>query len=225
MDSEDFYAQNTVLIDKILIEHGFNRVCDFMRRTTESDAEDLRKEISEAPDEAPLQRFLAARPHLIPLLDYAHGCRWVRSQPRLGAEYSPDFAIARRDSNGIRWTLIELQSPTARLLLKDGKPDSQLREGIHQVGQWRDWIRNWGENQMANYGYPDLGADFQAIVVIGRSDTRLADTKGRIRNFEQENNIRIQSYDHIARAAWYAVNDCGIEHSTGHWHQYGRSSS
>jgi hypothetical protein len=128
--------------------------------------------------------------------------------------------IGRLDSIGLRWTLIELQDPDTQLLLRNGEPGKELREGLHQIDQWRGWIRGWGTNSVENSGYPDLRADFQAWLIIGRNNDKRKDLQGdqRIAELEQANGVQIRSYDYIGRAAVQILNDCGIDHND-HQHQ------
>lgn len=223
MHSDHAYVRGTLAYDAELSQRGFTRVCDGERRVTDAEVAELHEKLESAADERPLHAFLADHLHLMLLMEHAHGCRWIRSNPRLGADYVPDFAIVRRDSGGLRRTLVELQSPAANLLIQSGQPSKQLREGIHQIGEWRGWIRRWGENTMASHGFPELGTDFQALIVAGRADARMIDARsdGRIRDLEHEHGLQIRSYDHLVRAAWSMINGCGIDHTLNNWHQYG----
>ena len=70
--------------------------------------------------------------------------RYCLPQPRLGSEYVPDFLIAGVYSLGIRWVLVELETPRSGVYLKDGRQfDEKARKGISQIGDWRHWL---GEN-------------------------------------------------------------------------------
>jgi hypothetical protein len=160
-----------------------------------------------------MHQFLSQRAHLVVNADSAYGCRWIKSNSSLGVEFSPDFIIGRLDSSGLRWTLIELQHPDAQLFVRNGQPGNQLREGLHQIRQWRGWIQRWGTYGVEKSGYPGLRADFQAWVVIGRSSDKQDPYDGqRIAELELEHLVQIRSYDSIGRAAVQALNDCGIDH-------------
>src|SRR4051794_5400553 len=91
--------------------------------------------------ERPMHAFLASRLHLVVNAELAYGCRWIKSDPSLGHERSPDFMIAQLNSGGLRWTLMELQDPKTKLFLKNGQPAKELREGLDQIDQWRGWIK------------------------------------------------------------------------------------
>ncbi|WP_342668382.1 Shedu anti-phage system protein SduA domain-containing protein [Actinoplanes subtropicus] len=189
-------------------------MCDYRRRITADDLSALKTKLSTARTERPMHRLLAQRPHLVVNAEMAHGCRWIKSNPQLGAEFSPDFAVVRLDSGGLRWTLMELQDPITQLFIGNGQAGKELREGIHQIGEWRGWVRRWGQNGAEDHGYPRLRDDFRAVVVIGRSNDKLKDLQAddRISALEREHRIEIRSYDYIYRAAWEELYDCGVDH-------------
>jgi hypothetical protein len=194
-------------------------LCDYTHRITANDVQALWEKLLVTRKERPMHTFLASRPHLVVNAELAYGCRWIKSNPSLGGERNPDFMIARLDSGGLRWTLMELQDPKTQLFLVNGQPGEELREGLHQIRQWRGWIRKWGSNSSASFGYPDLRADFRAVIVIGRSHDKNHEHHhdNRIAELEQEHLVEIRSYDYIGRAAWEALNDCGIDHSSPEW--------
>jgi hypothetical protein len=216
VDADDPYVQDTLAYDRLLTRRRFTRICDYQRRITAADLADLEAFLLTAEKERPMHKFLAGRGHLVLNAEPAHGCRWIKSNPHLGTEFSPDFMIARRDSGGLKWTLIELQDPKVQLFIGNGQPGEELREGIHQIGQWRGWIRRWGSNSAEPHGYPGLRDDFRAVILIGRSEDKRQDLIGddRVRALEQEHRIEIRSYDYITRAAWEVLHECGIDHSS-----------
>ena len=110
------------------------------REVLERDVDALRGVIETATDEAAIQRHLQQRPWLLAsLLGGGHG-RWVRPQVSLGGEVVADFFIADADSVGVRWRLIELESPRARQRLKNGEFAKEARHAIHQIEHWRSWL-------------------------------------------------------------------------------------
>jgi hypothetical protein len=94
------------------------------REVLERDVDALRGVIETAADEAPIQRHLEQQPWLLAsLLGGGHG-RWVRPQVSLG----------------VRWRLIELESPRVRQQIKNGEFAKEARHAIHQIEQWRSWL-------------------------------------------------------------------------------------
>jgi hypothetical protein len=210
---EDRHVGRAHEYDQVLSHGGFRRMCDYARQVTQDDIDDLWALLQETKIERPMHQFLSERAHLVVNADVAYGCRWIKSNASFGGEFSPDFIIGRLDSSGLRWTLIELQHPDTQLFLRNGQPGDQLREGLHQINQWRDWIQRWGTYGVENHGYPGLRADFQAWVVIGRSSDKQDPYDGRrIAAWEQAERVQIRSYDSIGRAAVQALHDCGVDH-------------
>jgi hypothetical protein len=214
VDSKDPYVRITLVCDKILTKGRFTRVCDYERRITSDDLNEYRKLLDAEQRERAIHRFLATRLHLVVNTESAHGCRWIKSNPSLGGERNPDFMIARRDSDGLRWSLYELQNVMTPLFLVNGQPSQELREGLHQISQWRGWLSRWGSHAAENHGYPGLANDFRAVVLIGRSADRQHDLAGdeRIKDLQLEHRVEIRSYDSVFRAALWAVHGCGIDH-------------
>lgn len=102
MDSDDPYVRTTLAYDQILNEGGFTRICDYERRITLDDLCAYRELLDREQKERAVHSYLASRLHLVVNTESAHGCRWIKSNPSLGGERSPDFMIARHDSGGLR---------------------------------------------------------------------------------------------------------------------------
>lgn len=60
---------------------------------------------------------------------------------QLGRDFRADFLLL--SANSCHWivTFIELESPKARLYLKDGTPSKTLRVAQRQIRDWEDWYR------------------------------------------------------------------------------------
>jgi antiviral defense system Shedu protein SduA len=163
--------------------------------------------LDRAPDERPLQRYLANNPLLlVQHLGGGHG-RWVLSQKRLGSEYVPDFVIGERSSIGFEWYFVELQSPRARLFVpSSGRLSQQFDEGIRQIQEWRRWLednRDYARRPRSRngLGLTDVSARDPGLLIIGReADLGDADRQRR-RQLGQDLNILIHTYDWIARQA------------------------
>jgi hypothetical protein len=124
------------------------------------DARHLAEVVNDAEDERPIQAHLAAHPTLLSAhLTGGHG-RWVRPQVRLGAQYVADFLIADKDSMGMHWTLVELESPKAQICLRSGGFAQKAREGIDQIDAWREWLGR-------NHPYAIAPADEQGLGLRG----------------------------------------------------------
>ncbi|MGH8350692.1 MAG: Shedu anti-phage system protein SduA domain-containing protein, partial [Pseudomonas sp.] len=76
-------------------------------------------------------------------MDVSRRVRWrlPLGHPRKAIRLSfPDFLVARLDSLGVKWVLVELESPTAPLFTKDRRESRQLAKGISQINEWRRWL-------------------------------------------------------------------------------------
>src|SRR4051812_37437581 len=93
----------------------------------------LRRTIDRARDERPIQAFLARHPEVFAAGLLRGHTRCVRSQVRLGSQYVPDFLLADVSSMGASWTLVELETPTARILLKNGDYARETRAALKQI--------------------------------------------------------------------------------------------
>lgn len=167
---------------------------------SEDDIAELETVITAAEDERPIQRFLEENRHLLTAL-LGRNERYCLPQKGLGGEYVPDFIIGDVDSLGIRWVLIELETPKSGIYLKDGlKFDEKTRKGISQVIDWRNWLSSniaYARQRRSDNGLGlfDIREKADAIVLVGRR-SQMPETKDAQRHeFRQSNNIQIHSYD------------------------------
>ena len=65
----------------------------------------------------------------------------VVSEFELGAEYRCDFLVLSCCSAWWSVDFVELESPKARLYLKDGTPSKCLRIASRQIRDWKQWAR------------------------------------------------------------------------------------
>jgi hypothetical protein len=105
-----------------------------------ADVQELEAAIEAASDERPLQEVLTAHPELLGVLLGGTFGNAVRPSPRLHERFIPDFMLAEADSAGIHWTMVELESPRARILLSDGQLANKAREGVSQIRAWRQYL-------------------------------------------------------------------------------------
>jgi hypothetical protein len=160
----------------------------------------LAKIVDTADDERPIQAHLAAHPSLLTAhMNGGHG-RWVRPQVRLGSQYVADFLIAEKDSMGMHWTLVELESPQAPMCLKSGGFAQKARIAMDQIDAWRDWLGQ-------NHGYAIAPPDEQGLglkgidprppglVLIGRRGNNLGGCQQPRRAAKSDRRIEVHSYD------------------------------
>jgi hypothetical protein len=195
-------------IQDALNDNGYQKYCAWADGSSDavgSSIQDYCAVLASAEDEKPLQAFLAAQPWMLAAEDGSQ-CRWVIPQMSLSGKFFPDFLVGRLDSAGLNWTLVELQSPRARLFTKKDRPADQLREGIEQVQRWRRWLKNNRDMAVRSraqdgLGLVSIGGDTYGLVTIGRASDRDEYNREHLSQLAWENHIRIRSYDWLARQA------------------------
>jgi Domain of unknown function (DUF4263) len=164
------------------------------------DVDEFRGVIETAKDEKPIQLYLQDRPHLLTgVLIGGHG-RWLRPQTRFGGRYVADFLIAEADSIGIRWTLIELESPRARPLSEKGEWLKEARHAQHQIRSWRHYI---AENldaarkdvQDEGLGLVDIDPGVPGLILISRRSIVGDDHGWMRRGLRLDSGIEMHTYD------------------------------
>lgn len=168
----------------------------------------LEDALASATDERPLQKTLEKHPEILAYLVSGHHGIYVIPQAALGKEYIPDFLIAAETSAGLWWTLVELESPNAALYIADGQHSKQLRKGIKQITDWREWLADNSDYarrsiQENGLGLPGIRADARGLVIISRESMSKITDALRLRELG-ERNIEIRTYDWLVRAsqAW-----------------------
>ena len=142
---------------------------------SDEDVEELRRVVDEADNEKPIQELLERCPQLLASLLRGES-RYCRPQVRFGAHYVADFLLADIDSNGIRWVLVELETPNSCVTLeKRNEFDRYARKGREQINDWRRWI---GNNLLQAHllhhengiGLPDIEQRAEGVVLVGRRE-------------------------------------------------------
>lgn len=165
--------------------------------------EQLEDVLDGARNERVLQRFLAAHPHLLilGLLGQMRQEAWVLDRPSFADKYIPDFLIGMRDSLGPVWMLVELESPRANPLRKNGEIRQSLHHAVGQIRDWRRWLMRYGSYLREKDGYWGITAECEASVVIGRRKMRDSkDGRNRIREYRTQ-HIDVMSYDRLVETA------------------------
>lgn len=158
-----------------------------------------------ADEEKPVQNFLTDHPWML-TVEEGNQCRWVIPKKSLGGKFIPDFLVGRLDSTGLKWKLVELQSPKAQLFTKKDRPADQLREGIEQVLRWRRWLgknRDQACRPTAQDGLGLVNIDYNTygLVIIGRASERDEYNREHLSQLAWEHRISIHSYDWLGREA------------------------
>lgn len=152
--------------------------------------------VEQAPDERPIQDFLADHPKiLLPLLPLGWQS-WCFDRPRLGAEYVPDFLLCTENSSGLEWVMLELESPTRPVLNQQGRPSAKLVEAQGQIRDWRAWLRNNIAYARDELGFDGLSAESRAVIVIGRRTSIVASQATRYRELS-DSFAMVMTYDRL----------------------------
>ncbi|MEU0704146.1 Shedu anti-phage system protein SduA domain-containing protein [Streptomyces bacillaris] len=172
------------------------------RRPSLADCQAFQEALDKATAERPMQVVLENHPALLANVIAGHHGIWVRSQVRLGDRYVPDFLIASQTSEGLRWHLVELESPTARLTnVGDHRESPTLRHAIDQIQDWREWLKT--NLLSARAALPGITVDARGLIIMGRED--VTDSAREIRDRRDANDrISIRTYDWLLRAAMKA---------------------
>jgi hypothetical protein len=172
----------------------------------------LEEVVNLAHDEKPIQEFLRETRHLLTAI-LTGTDRFCLPQKRLGAEYVPDFIIGDADSLGIRWVLIELETPRSGVYKKDGSLDRNARKGVAQIMNWRTWLADniaYARKRRAENGLGlfDIRENSDAIVLVGRR-ARMRNTKDAQRQQYRQSNIHIHTYDWLLECLTGAIHHQG----------------
>lgn len=166
------------------------------RETHAAVIDDFDRVLGDAVDEAPLQVVLAANGSLLAPLAPPGGDFWCLDRPRLGAELIPDFLLASRTSEGLRWAMVELEGPNERVLTKAGLPATKLAQAFKQVRDWRSWLSDNVAYARTELGLEDIEASCPAYVIIGRR-SHLDSNQIRIYRALSSGGMTVMSYDRL----------------------------
>jgi hypothetical protein len=125
----------------------------------------------------------------------------VYSEAALDDEYRVDFAVYSVESSELRWQLVEVQSPTARLWVQDGRRyTAAFSEAQHQIQRWQHWLATRG--QAASRRYPNIHNRCDFRLVIGRSDMMTVTEREALHGL-RDNAVRVRTfywfYEKLAR--------------------------
>lgn len=143
-------------------------------------------------------------------LNTGHHGTFLFPEFQLGNSFQVDYLIAAKSSGGYEFVLVELESPTGNITLKDGELGVEFRDGISQLKDWRRWLGNnyssFSET-MKKYKNPELDlpdefysldlSRFYYAVVAGRRIDFKNKTYVISREMKKNENINIFHYDKL----------------------------
>ncbi|OEO31722.1 hypothetical protein VW23_001030 [Devosia insulae DS-56] len=165
----------------------------------------LAEVIETASDEKPIQMFLEQHPELLAALLGGRE-RFAVPRPSLGGKYEPDFLLADTDSLGIRWLLVELETPISAITLRTQNAlDKSARRGVTQIQEWREWLQNNLDvarrpTRQDGLGLSDIRPNSEGLVLVGRRHL-LGNSSSAVRSgASEQNSIRIHTYDWLVES-------------------------
>lgn len=174
------------------------------------DIDELRVIVEAAADERPIQELLQARPALLCALLRGPE-RFCLPQVRVGTKYVADFFIADVDSTGVRWVLVELESPASDVALTRGNQfEQRARRGVAQIEEWREWLQDNLDTarrpkRQNGLGLVDIRPDVPGLVIVGRRHRLLDPARVLRQRLQESQQISMHTYDwlieHVERAS------------------------
>ncbi len=207
MRASEFSASKAAQLDHALVQ----------LTPSACEAEELEAVLDKAADERPLQRFLAKYPHLLGSVVSGAHAQYVLPTARLGSEFVPDFLVADVDSAGIRWVLVELESPRADVTLKTKKQLAEkAREGVGQIHEWREWLQanlDYARRPRSQegLGLVDIRALPDGLVLVGRRDSLRPNASSLRRQLYESERISVRTYDWLLERVRNAAGDRGVD--------------
>lgn len=166
--------------------------------------DEFERAIQDAENERPLQHILAANSVLLRPLLHSASEFWCFDRPRFGSELIPDFLLCFRNSLGFNWIMLELESPTKKILNANGRRSAALIEAQGQVDDWRVWLRKniaYAQNEL---GFRQIDAECKSWIIIGRRHQIKSKLALKYRELSSHSD-QVMSYDRILDAARSAI--------------------
>ena len=167
--------------------------------------EALQRIVATAKDERPIQEFIEAHPETLAALLGGRD-RFVLPRLSLAGKYVPDFLACDLDSLGLRWLLVELETPQSSITLStQNELDVSARRGVTQIREWREWLQNnldMARRPVAQdgHGLADIRPQSEGLVLVGRR-VKLNDNAGAMRHrYREDDRIRIHTYDWLVES-------------------------
>ena len=178
------------------------------------DIDALQSVIESSEDETAIQKTIEERPQILAAL-LGGEARFLIPRKSLGGMYVPDFLAADYDSAGVRWLLVELETPRSSITLKDRNGlERHARTGVDQIKEWREWLQNnldvaRRSKRDDGLGLVDIRPRSEGLVLVGRRGN-LHDNSHKVRRpIEESDHIRIHTYDWLVEQLVGLLNYSG----------------
>jgi Domain of unknown function (DUF4263) len=151
-----------------------------------------------AEDEAPLQKYFEANPlALVSLIGTPHTV-WVLPRislsKTLGGGFEPDFLICEWNSEGAEWSIVELESPTAKPINTRGF-SRECRAAQRQIRDYRRFMKK-NAQRLSGAGLPCCDQVDRSWILIGRTAKYNPEDRERLIDLRTD-DIEVASYDRV----------------------------
>ena len=160
----------------------------------------LQDVIENADDERPIQDLLQRRPQLLGSL-VRGPWRYCIPKPSLGGTFYPDFLLAEVDSNGVRWILVELETPNSSVRMSTVNDfEVHARRGVGQIKEWRQWLHDnlayaRQAKEHSGLGLHGIRAKPKGIVLVGRRCLLHPEARDLRSQLYEDSQIEMRTYD------------------------------
>ena len=183
--------------------------------------EALESVVATAQDERPIQEFIEAHPETLAALLGGRD-RFVLPRRSLAGKYVPDFLACDTDSLGLRWLLVELETPQSSITLStQNELDASARRGVTQIREWREWLQNNLDMarrpvEQDGLGLADIRPRSEGLVLVGRRAV-LNDNVGAVRQpYREDDRIRIHTYEWLVESLFGILAFAGPPRTSPH---------
>ena len=141
--------------------------------------------------------------------NFGHHDAYLFPEMQLGTKYRVDYALLGRNSDGYSLVLVEFEKASCDFILKSSSTESkEVRNGIAQIRDWKQWIDSNREHHLREAGFTDKGIDIPSsmihyCLVVSRRE-RMGERARKLRNqiCADMNNTKIISYDRLIDNMW-----------------------
>lgn len=180
------------------------------RLDLEKESNKFRKVVYNAKNENEIQSYIKSnKKWFIPAslykeYNFAHHGAYLFPELSFGAEYTSDYCLLGRSSDGFSIVLVEFEKANVPFMIKTQNSEGEsVRKGITQIRDWKRWL-----DDNRDYFIRSMGLEAKAIkiptsrihycLVVSRRglmDQCAADLRSQL-NYETQ-NLKIVSYDRL----------------------------
>lgn len=145
--------------------------------------------LDDASKEEELQVFLKDNPLVL------HPTAKLIPKKKLGEDFVTDFILVSPSNQGPTYTLVEIEKPSHRILVKDNSLSSQTNHAIKQTRDWDVWLeknKTYLQTKLHDFESPKY------LVIIGRGNELDDTAKSYLRSYNRDwKNIELLTYDDL----------------------------